>query len=165
MQEYVDLKSSSLDFFEGCGETIHIIDSRGRAHQFCSVSSAGIHYCANNEGKKGMQVLRPDQVRFYKFKMVKKQSPRANKYQGVCLLGYEFAEKLEQIKTILKPYVVRSFKVPCGSIDVRILWSDSTCPTYSTIHWFYDLEYMNSVKDTIVAELKSIGVEAEISLN
>jgi hypothetical protein len=180
---YVTLKSSALPVLTGCGEQIEIVGN-GRTYRFTYHSGAGIHGCDLKDASKKMILLpryteeasssrsrygRGTSMRKpidYVIRMKKAVSETAPKWKGTCLLGYEFAEKLAKVETILEPHRRRDRpkqnQQPCGALGVSVLWSDSRAPSYTAIHQFYSKEYQEQHAAEIQEALEALGVSTKL---
>lgn len=162
-KDYIDLKWSNIDYFTGAGEEIEICDNE-RTCIFLYVSDKGIHVCDLNKGEKGkMELIPRKDATKMKIRLAKKDSNSAKDYQGKCLLGWQFSEKLEEIRKIFEEHEgISKGEETFGSVVIPVLWAKSDAPSSIIVHEFTDYLYMKKTKALIAQELEKLGIPYSI---
>ena len=164
--DVINLKWSVLPFLQGCGEDIYLKDRDGVRHLYVNEDKNGIHYCEVGEKRK-MRIFKEGQKFMYTPQIYYRVATKMESYKYEALAGHQYVSKMEAIRNILDVHSKidkrpANRKLPCGNIQVPVMWSDSQNPTFQIIHYFYDKDYMEKNANDILKSLEEENIKAKL---
>jgi hypothetical protein len=159
---HIKLSWRSIPILVGAAETIEMVKGRER-YTFVSLSQGKVIYYARNKTES------MDERRAYKeftLELIKKESPNAAEYKANCIMGWEFAHRIQELYALLREHkeADRSAdgELAVAQLVVWVLWSGILAPICVPVHSFYKTHYFAKKGKEIQENLQYAGFPVEV---
>lgn len=159
---HIKLSWRSIPILVGAAENIEMVKGRER-YTFVSLSQGKVIYYARNrtesmdEGRARAE---------FTLELTKKESPNAAEHKENCMMGWDFANRLEELYSLLREHkeADRSAKgeLAVGQLVVQVLWSGNLAPVGVPVHSFYNANYFLRKERQIQKHLEDAGFPVKI---